>query len=139
MGLIRYFAEDTPFSLKQKRLTSSWIIRVIENSGFQLKQINFIFCSDDYLLGINKQYLNHNTFTDIITFPYSSGKQALEADIYISIDRVKENALKHKEAFQDELHRVMIHGVLHLLGYKDKSPSQKATMRKKEAACLSLR
>ena len=103
------------------------------------KTINYIFCSDDYLLKINKEYLNHDTLTDIITFDNSEEEGKIEADIFISIDRIKENALSLKKDFDQELHRVIIHGLLHLLGYNDKTDDDKAEMRKKEDACLSLR
>ncbi|HMP99692.1 MAG TPA: rRNA maturation RNase YbeY [Cyclobacteriaceae bacterium] len=138
-GRINYFTEDLAFQLPQKQKTRRWIAFVIEKEGFQLAEINFIFCSDQYLHSINKAHLNHDTLTDIITFPYSAKGEALIADIFISITRVKENALALGESFSDEINRVMIHGVLHLMGYKDKSAAQKAEMRKKESACLSLR
>lgn len=105
----------------------------------QLKEINYIFCSDFFLLNLNQDFLNHDTLTDIITFDNSENKIMLEGEVYISIDRVKENASKFKSEFQDELDRVIIHGVLHLMGYKDKESTDKALMRKKEEACLSLR
>jgi rRNA maturation RNase YbeY len=105
----------------------------------EIGDLTYVFCSDDYLLSLNQQFLKHNTLTDIITFDYSEGKKELSGEIYISIDRVADNAAKFKTDFQDELHRVMIHGVLHLAGYKDKKPAEKALMRKKEEACLSLR
>ncbi len=98
--------------------------------------LNFIFCPDDYLLEINRKYLKHDYYTDIITFPYRQHPEPLEADIYISIDRVKENATNLGVSFQDELLRVIIHGVLHLLGYKDKSPEDLARMREMEEQCL---
>ncbi len=98
--------------------------------------LNFIFCPDNYLLEINRKYLKHDYYTDIITFPYQQHPEALEADIYISIDRVKENATNLGVSFQDELLRVIIHGVLHLLGYKDKSPEDLARMRDMEEQCL---
>jgi probable rRNA maturation factor len=104
-----------------------------------INEINYIFCSDSYLLSLNKGFLKHNTLTDIITFDNSEGTGSMEGEIYISIERVKENATKYDVSFEDELNRVMIHGILHLLGYKDKKPSEKALMRKKEEAYLSLR
>ena len=139
MGQIRYFTEDIKFTLPDKRNTSNWIKKVIENESFSINQINYIFCSDAYLVQINEKYLNHSTLTDIITFPYSGPKEPLLADIYISIERVKENTIQFNDSFIDELHRVMIHGVLHLLGFSDKNALKKAEMRKKESACLSLR
>ncbi len=116
-----------------------WIKEVARREKKTIKEINYIFCSDEYLLQLNQGFLNHKTLTDIITFDNSEGKNGLEGEIYISIERVQENAIKFNTEFEDELHRVMIHGVLHLIGYKDKKPSEKALMRKKEEACLSLR
>jgi rRNA maturation RNase YbeY len=139
MGSIHFFTEDITYSVIKPRKTTSWIKTVIKKEKASLSEINYIFCSDNYLLSLNKQFLNHNTLTDIITFNNSFQKGVLTADIYISIDRVKENADKFNVLFQDEIHRVMIHGVLHLLGFKDKKPAEKALMRKKEEACLSLR
>jgi rRNA maturation RNase YbeY len=104
-----------------------------------LRNVNFIFCTDDILLVKNRDYLNHQTYTDIITFDNSETKDEIDGDIFISIDRVRENASKFNQSFDRELHRVMIHGVLHLLGFNDKSSRQKAFIRKKEDACLSLR
>jgi probable rRNA maturation factor len=139
MPAINYFYQKVRFKLKEPRKVTSWIKRVVNKEGFTIQEINYVFCPDTYLLTLNKGYLKHNTFTDIITFDYSEEGSALEGEIYISIDRVKENAGKYQVRFEDELNRVMIHGVLHLLGYKDKKPSEKALMRKKEEACLSLR
>jgi len=139
MGSIRFFNEGIPFILSKPRKTVSWIKEVIQKEKGILTEINYIFCSDEHLLALNQKFLNHNTFTDIITFNNSGKKQELSADIYISVPRVQENAQKFEVDFQNELSRVMIHGVLHLLGYKDKKAPEKALMRKKEEACLSLR
>jgi rRNA maturation RNase YbeY len=139
MPLINYFSYKTRFRLKDPRKVTSWIKGVVEKEGSTIQGINYIFCSDSYLLTLNEDFLNHKTLTDIITFDNSEDRSSLEGEIYISIDRVKENAVKYQVPFQDELNRVMIHGVLHLLGFKDKKPSEKALMRKKEEACLSLR
>jgi probable rRNA maturation factor len=139
MSLIHYFTEGVTFRLLHPRNTTTWIKLVAQKEKRTIKEINYIFCSDEYLLQLNHGFLNHKTLTDIITFDNSEGKKALEGEIYISIERVKENSLKFKTDFEDELHRVMIHGVLHLIGYRDKKPSEKALMRKKEEACLSLR
>lgn len=136
---IRYFTEQVKFKIKNARKTVIWVTSVAKKEKKAIGEINYIFCSDDYLLSLNQQFLKHNTLTDIITFDYSEGKKELSGEIYISIDRVADNAAKFKTDFQDELHRVMIHGVLHLVGYKDKKPAEKALMRKKEEACLSLR
>ena len=140
MPLINYFSYKTRYKLKTPGKVTSWIKNVVEKEGAGIHEINFIFSSDSYLLTLNQGFLKHNTLTDIITFDNSSqSDSSLEGEIYISIDRVKENADKFQVPFEDELSRVMIHGVLHLLGYKDKKPSEKALMRKKEEACLSLR
>lgn len=136
---IRFFSEDTDFELAHPRKTSAWINQTTRKEKSEVKEINYIFCSDSFLLGLNQDYLEHDTLTDIITFDYSISKKALEGEIYISIDRVSENAFKFKRDFEEELHRVIIHGVLHLAGYKDKKPSDKAIMRKKEDTYLSLR
>lgn len=136
---IHFFTEDITYSIIKPRKTVSWIKAVIKKEKASLSEINYIFCSDKYLLSLNQQFLNHNTLTDIITFNNSTQEGVLKADIYISVERVKENADKFKVLFENEIHRVMIHGVLHLLGFKDKRPAEKALMRKKEEACLSLR
>lgn len=137
MTQVNFFTEDISFQLKHKSLLRTWLVKVIGNEGYRLTSLNCIFCSDEYLLQINKEYLQHDTYTDIITFDNSSDTLQIEGDIFISIDRVKENA--KNTLFLDELHRVMIHGVLHLMGYKDKTNADKTTMREKEDACLSLR
>ncbi|GAB5540216.1 MAG: rRNA maturation RNase YbeY [Salibacteraceae bacterium] len=116
---------------------ADWINRIIESEGFASGQIDYIFCTDDYLLELNLQYLNHDTFTDIITFDYTDGK-TVSADIFISTERVKENAEAFKVDFDTELRRVMSHGVLHLTGYGDKSPNQKKIMRNKEEEKIKM-
>jgi rRNA maturation RNase YbeY len=136
---ISFFEEGIYFKLPQKRSTSSWIQSAIEAEKRKLQSLTFVFCSDVYLLGLNKQYLRHNTLTDILTFSLSEKEGVIEGEIYISIDRVKENAVKFNTTLDEELHRVMIHGVLHLIGYKDKGPADRALMREKEEAYLSLR
>ena len=139
MADIQFFNEDVSFRLQGSRNTGKWIAAVIKKEGYKLTHLNFIFCSDEHLHSINKRYLNHDTFTDIITFDNSEADGSLEGDIFISIDRVRANAADFRKAFKEELHRVLIHGVLHLLGYGDKSSREKSTMRKKEDAYLSLR
>jgi rRNA maturation RNase YbeY len=137
---VRFFSEEIQFKLPHPRKTSNWILETIGHERSQAGDLNFIFCSDSYLHTINQEYLNHNTLTDIVTFDHRVKKdEPLSGDIYISIDRIKENASKFDEPMDRELHRVIIHGVLHLLGYKDKKSSDKALMRKKEEAYLSLR
>jgi len=138
MSLVNFFYNEVRFKLKSPRKITSWIKRVVQKEGAAIHEINYVFCSDSYLLTLNQGFLKHNTLTDIITFDNSEEKSVLEGEIYISIERVKENAEKYEETFENELSRVMIHGVLHLLGYKDKKTPEKALMRKKEEACLSL-
>jgi len=137
---VRFFSEEIKFKLAHPRKTSYWINEAIAKEKSEPGDLNFIFCSDSFLHSLNKEYLYHNTFTDIVTFDQrTDADQPVSGDIYISIERVRENASKYDEPFDGELHRVIIHGVLHLLGYKDKKPSDKALMRKKEEAYLSLR
>ena len=135
---IRFFSEETDYRLSDAETISGWIEDIIRAHHFQIEEINYIFCSDQYLLEINKKHLNHDYFTDIITFDNSDQEYQIEADIFISIDRVIENASDQSVKMETELHRVMIHGVLHLLGFGDKSPQEKKVMREKEDACLSL-
>lgn len=139
MASINFFAEDIDFVLKQKLAIRSWITETAKAEGFRVRELNFIFCSDEYLLGINQQYLNHDTLTDIVTFDNSEDEGVLVGDIFISVERVRENAGIFKVAEQDELHRVIIHGVLHLCGYGDKKPADKKRMTEKEDYFLGLR
>jgi rRNA maturation RNase YbeY len=136
---INFFTENISFTLNEEDKTVAWIEQVLGAEGYQAQNINYIFCDDNHLLTLNLQYLKHDTFTDIITFDHSQQAKNLEADIYISIDRVRENADTLEKNFADELHRVIIHGLLHLMGLQDKTESQKQEMRRKEDACLSLR
>ena len=131
------FHSKVDFQIFNKRTLASWIKRVANKEGATVGDLNFIFCSDKFLLEKNKTYLQHNSLTDIITFNYSD-KHNISGDVFISIDRVKENALLFSESFENELKRVIIHGVLHLLGYKDKSKKEKTIMRNKEDFYLSL-
>jgi rRNA maturation RNase YbeY len=125
------FNSETSFTLKNQKKLVKWIGDVISSEGFQVAEINYIFCDDSYLNKINKEFLNHDTFTDIISFDYTLGKE-VGGDIFISIERVLENAEKFNEVFENELHRVMIHGILHFIGYKDKTKKDKTLMRTKE-------
>ena len=134
---IRFFSEDIPYTLKQKSIVRSWIENSIKSENASPKEINFIFCSDQYLLEINKKYLNHTTYTDIVTFDNSEIAGVISGDIFISIERVRENSVKFGVIPENELQRVMIHGVLHLLGYSDKTKSGKAIMTEKENFYLS--
>ncbi len=136
---IEFVSEDVDFTLEDVDKVKDWIVQVITDHQFRLENITYIFCSDEYLYNINQTYLNHDTFTDIITFDNSDEEDTVESDIFISIDRVKENALQLNIPFADELHRVIIHGVLHLIGYDDKDESSKVKMRQKENDYLSLR
>jgi len=134
---IYFFVEDIDFDASNLDTAKVWINQIVDNHGFTLDCLNYIFCSDAYLLHINRTYLAHNYYTDIITFPYhSEDTKALFTDIYISIDRVRENAKVHGEPFKRELHRVMIHGVLHLLGYDDHETEDIKQMRKAEEYAL---
>ena len=133
MQKIFFFYEYPNFKLSKENTIIEWISACIEEELRSLKKINYIFCSDDYLLNINCKHLNHNYFTDIITFDQSSHKGKIEADIFISIDRIKDNAHSLNERFEAELYRVMIHGVLHLLGYNDKNRKECQEMRNKES------
>ncbi len=133
---IYFHSEDIDFQLNNKNRISDWVTKAIQSEGCSLKTINFIFCSDAYLHNINVEYLNHDTLTDIITFPYSY--EPVESDIFISIDRVKENAKDLSIPFERELHRVMIHGVLHLIGFDDKDKEAKELMTAKEDEYISL-
>ncbi len=135
--MISFQNQTISFKLKEKARLKAWIKAVTEKEQHRLGDINYIFCTDDELLDINLQHLNHNTYTDIITFDYTEGNR-ISSDIFISVDRVEENAKKFKVAFEEELHRVMIHGILHLCGYKDKSKADAKLMRKKEDIALNL-
>jgi len=138
MKNIYFFCEDIQYSLKQKTKIRNWISSVVEQNQKTILNINYIFTSDAHLHKINKEYLNHNTFTDVITFDQSTEKNLVEADIFLSIDRIKQNAKTLNLSFREELSRVMIHGVLHLLGFKDKTEIEKQEMRKKENHYLAL-
>jgi probable rRNA maturation factor len=139
MPAIHFFEEDIPYKLKKKALVRQWITETIVAEGFRLKELNYIFCSDAYLLQINQQYLNHDTYTDIVTFDNSETEGSIIGDIFISIDRIRENALKFNSNEAGELHRVIIHGALHLLGYKDKTAVTKQKMTEKEDFYLNRR
>jgi len=135
---IRFFCEDVDFKLKNSKKSILWIKSSILAEGKAPGDINFIFCSDIHLLQMNIEYLQHNTYTDIITFDTSEEEDIISGDIFISIDRVRDNATTFKKEMDNELHRVIIHGVLHLIGYSDKTTNKKSIMRRKEDAYLSL-
>ena len=142
--MIRFFSEDITFDLKHKRAVSSWLKQVAESRFFHIGDINYIFCSDSYLLEINRKFLGHDYFTDIITFDNSEdyllekGREGVSADIYISIDTVKANGSDYNEGFERELHRVIVHGLLHLIGYDDTDPSLQYEMHQAEDDALAL-
>jgi len=134
---IQFFVEDVTLPRLLKRRIGNWIKKVIVDEGKKSGEISFIFCSDSYLLEVNKKYLNHDYFTDIITFDYVENN-VINGDIFISVDRVRENAIEFKTTFANELNRILIHGVLHLLGYKDKTKKDKSIMTDKEEFYLNL-
>ncbi len=137
MPEINFFFEDiTPFEIPQT--IKDWIIQTIENETKTAGNINYIFCSDNYILQINRQYLHHDYYTDIITFNYCENN-IVSGDIFISVDTVKTNAKEYNQNLENELHRVIIHGVLHLLGYNDKTETELFEMRQKEDFYLNLR
>ena len=135
---IYFFLEEVSYNLKDKKKIREWIIKSAENEDYMIGSLNFIFTNDNVLLQLNKEYLRHFTLTDIITFDLSEKERELSGDIFISIDRAKENSREFNDSLSDEVHRLIIHGVLHLMGYKDKSPEEKQVMRAKEEFYLSL-
>jgi len=132
MPAIQFFEEDISYKLKNKTQVRQWLTDTIIAEGYKLKELTYVFCSDAYLLQINQQYLDHDTYTDIITFDNSEEDLIIVGDIFISIERIRENALKFEVPETTELHRVMVHGALHLLGYKDKGDTHKKKMTQKE-------
>ncbi len=136
--MISYFFEDTNFIFKGKALNNKWLRIVAESEIRRLGQISIIFCSDNYILDINQRYLQHDYFTDIITFDYCEDDR-LSGDLFISVDSVRENAIEYGTSFNDELNRVMVHGILHLIGYDDHNDEDIKQMRSKENYYLSLR
>lgn len=131
------FNYENDFKLENETKTSQWIQNCIEKEGFELGELTYIFCNDDYLHKINVEFLNHDTLTDIISFDYTMGS-LVGGDIFISTERVADNANDFDTTFADELHRVIIHGVLHYMKYKDKTNEEKEIMRSKENACLEI-
>ena len=129
------FNSETHFSLENEAKIASWVQHIIVSEGYTVGEVGYIFCNDSYLNNINKEFLNHDTLTDIISFDYCLGKQ-VNGEIYISIERVTDNAKLYQVSFENELSRVIIHGVLHFLGYSDKTPEEKKGMRLKENTCL---
>ncbi|MDD5569858.1 MAG: rRNA maturation RNase YbeY [Bacteroidales bacterium] len=135
---INFYNEDSNFTIKDKNTLKGNFEKIFSKEKPLSGNVNFIFCSDKYLINLNTRFLKHKSLTDIITFENYYGKNNLIADIYISIDRIKENSKKYKVIFEKELYRVMIHGILHIAGYKDKTPADKATMTKKENIYLKM-
>lgn len=134
--MINFFYEDTSFRVREVKKHKDWILSILNQLSISGKQLNFIFCSDEYLLKVNQDHLNHDYYTDIITFPIET--DPLEADVFISIERVKENAQELKLPYSHELRRVMSHGLLHLNGLKDKTKQEKLEMRKQEDKMIRL-
>lgn len=142
--MIKFFSEDIRFDLKNKRKISAWLKAVAAENAYVIGDMNYIFCSDDYLLDINKQFLGHDYYTDIITFDNSEdyllekGRPGVSADIYISLDTVKANGQEYGDGFERELKRVIVHGLLHLIGYDDVTPAKQKKMRAAENRALGL-
>lgn len=137
-SIVQFFSEETDFQLAGQESVRSWVTQASSAEEAEISFLNYVFCTDEYLLEMNRQYLDHDDYTDVITFPYSENTEIVEGDIFISIDRVSDNAAQLGIPFLQELHRVMIHGLLHLLGYNDKSPEEKIQMTAKEDYYLSL-
>ena len=135
--LIEFFTEDTSYDLNKEDEVIQWLKDIIEAEKKGLDAITYIFCSDDYLLSINETYLKHDDYTDIITFPYNA--DPIEGDVFISVERAKENAAKFNVSETEEIHRLLVHGLLHLLGYEDKSPESKKKMTELEDHYLAKR
>ncbi|MCU4187938.1 MAG: rRNA maturation RNase YbeY [Flavobacteriaceae bacterium] len=131
------FNYETDFELENEAQYEDWISRIIESEGFDEGEINYIFCDDEYLHKINVEYLDHDTLTDIISFDYTVGN-LIQGDIFVSVERVKDNANDFNVSFEEELKRVLSHGVLHYCGYKDKSPKDEALMRSKEEEKMQM-
>ena len=138
MGIISFNNHSISFLLKDKLLLKTFLASIFAQENVVFKSVSYIFCTDDFLLKLNKEYLSHDTLTDILTFSLTETSLPVVSEIYISIDRVRENAETLRVAFEDELRRVMIHGILHLCEYKDKTPGQKKIMRAKEDYYLSI-
>jgi probable rRNA maturation factor len=138
MNNIHFFFHQTPPFLKDKRKLKSFIGELFKREKKNLESLSYIFCKDEYLLGINQQFLKHDYYTDIITFNLAKAQDIIEGEIYISVDRVKENAQTEAVSFTNEIHRVIFHGALHLCGFRDKIAADKRQMRNKENKYLKL-
>lgn len=130
--MIRFFTEDIPYQLPRKQATRQWLTQQAKAEGFRMGDLNYIFCSDEHVLQVNRDYLEHDYYTDIITFDQSEEEDLIEGDIFISVDRVIDNAAQLGVPAEQEMHRVLAHGLLHLCGYGDKSPEEEQAMRAKE-------
>lgn len=135
---IQFFFIDVKIALRERRRLKTFIERMFRNEGIQINSLVIIFCSDEYLLGVNRRFLNHDYYTDIITFNLVDKEELVEGEIYISTDRIRENALTNKVALQNELHRIIFHGVLHLCGFKDKKSNEKTLMTIEENMYLKM-
>ena len=135
---VHFFSEDIDFKLPQKLRRKRWLKQLAAEAGFRIKELNYVFCSDEYLYQMNVDYLNHDTYTDIITFDNSEKAKELEGDIFISVDRVRENTKSVEVEEELELTRVLAHGLLHLMGYKDKAKEEASLMRSKEEEAIEL-
>ena len=138
MLMISYFFEDTKFQFNRRRLNNQWLRMVAVSEIRRIGDVNIIFCSDNYILDVNLKYLQHDYFTDIITFDYCENN-ILSGDLFISVDSVRENSVLYNTEFEDELNRVMVHGILHLIGYDDHTDEEKKVMREKENYYLAMR
>lgn len=138
MAPIHFFSEDIDYELPDETVWINWLETIANKENKEIDLINYIFCSDEYLHQINVQYLGHDTLTDIITFPYSEEENTIEGDIFISIDRVKENSAAYNVSFEEELKRIMAHGILHMCGYMDKKNDEKELMSKKENEAIAM-
>jgi len=137
-SLIQFFTEEVDFTPEHEPQLLDWIVNAISSEGFDAGVINIIFCNDEYLSELNQRFLERDTLTDVIAFDYRENARDVSGDIFISIDRTAENAMKYGQSFEEETCRVIIHGVLHLCGYSDKSPAEQSLMRSKEDYYLSL-
>lgn len=142
--MIRFFSEETKFNLKGKRATAAWLKEVAVSRGFTIGDLNYIFCSDEYLLDVNREFLGHDYYTDIITFDnsgdyfFETGREAVSGDVYISVDTVRKNGELYGEGFDRELHRVIVHGLLHLTGCDDTTPALEKKMHCAEDEALKM-
>ena len=132
MDRIKFHFTTASFYFQKRTELKSFLLKLFKNEGYRVAGINYIFCTDEYLLSINREYLHHDTYTDIVTFGFSKAQEPIVADIYISVERVKENSKLYHSGFKKELHRVIFHGALHLCGYRDKTPEEATVMRKME-------